>query len=224
MGVEYAHYLLVRDPTWIGDLEAARRVHAVLEKWQLLGGEPELFALDGGKRRRLRNRLLTIKQPPTNFLVRYPHLDGGPAVAEVIGPSYYCEIGDAERYLQRVSVVIGSDFRIGPDSESLYIEVRRPPTRDGDDVEPSPEGSCLWEFDESYPADGDTSVPVTRIEARGKLPQGFTGVWRAGVVLDCGKDLPRIDNFGFGVRVNERFKADLEAAFETQLVEVGRVY
>lgn len=224
MGVEYTHSLLVRDPGWFGDIEAARLVHAVLEKWRLVGGEPELFALDGGRRRKLRNRLLTIKQPPANLLVRYPHVSDGPAVAEVIGLSYYPDVGDDERYFHRVSIVIGTDFRVGPDSESLYIEVTRPPTQDGDDVPPYPEGSCQWEFDDSYPADSGTLPPVTRIETRGKLPRGFTGVWRAGVVLDCGKDLPRIDGQGFGVRVNERFRADLEAAFGTKLIEVGRVY
>lgn len=224
MGVEYAHYLLVRDPGWLGDIEVARRVHAVLERWQLFGGEPELFELVGGRRRKLRNRLLAIKHPPTNLLVRYPHVDGGLAVADVMGPSRYDTVEDDSRYFQRISIVVGTDFRIGPDSESLYIEVARPPTHDGDDVAPYPEGSCLWEFDDSYPADGSTLAPVTRIEARGKLPPGFTGVWRAGVVLDCGKDLPRIDSHGFGVRVNEQFRVDLEAAFGTKLVEVGRVY
>lgn len=224
MGVEYAHYLLVRDPGWFGDIEAARRVHAVLEKWRLVGGEPELFLLEGGKRRKLRNRLLTIKQPPTNFIVRYPHVDGGPAVAEVIGPSYYCDVDNEERYFQRISIVIGTDFRLGPYSDSLYVEVTRPPNHDGDDVPPHSDGSCLWEFDDSYPADRNTSAPGTRIEARGKLPRGFTGVWRAGVVLDCGKDRPRFDQHGFGVRVNERFRTDLEAAFGTKVVEVGRVY
>jgi hypothetical protein len=224
MGVEYAHYLLVRDPGWIGDIQVARRVHAVLEQWRLVGDEPELFELDGGRRRKLRGRLLSIKQPPPNLLVRYPHVDGGRAVADVMGPSRYDTVEDDSRCLQRISIVIGTDFRIGPDSESLYIEVIRPPVHDGDDVDSHPEGSCLWEFDDSYSADGGTLAPVTRIEARGKLPRGFTGVWRAGVVLDCGKDLPRIDSHGFGVLVNKRFRADLEAAFGTKLVEVGRVY
>ena len=224
MGVEYAHYLLVRDPGWFGDIEAARRVHAVLEQWQLVGGEPELFALDGGQQRKLKGQLMTLKRPPTNLLVRYPTVEGGPTVAEVIGPSYYSDVGDEWRYFQRISTVVGTDFRIGPESESLYIEVVHPPTRDGDGVDPYPESLDLRGIYQSYPADRSTFIPVTRIEARGDLPAGFTGVWRAGVVLDCGKDLPRMDPYGFGVRVNERFRTDLEAAFGTLLVEVGQVY
>ncbi len=141
-----------------------------------------------------------------------------------MGPSRYDTVEDDSRYFQRISVVIGIDFRIGPLSESLHIEVTRPPIYDGDDVDPYPDGSCLREFDDSYPADGSTLAPVTRIEARGKLPRGFTGVWRAGVVLDCGKDLPRFDAHRFGVLVNKRFRAELEAAFGTKLIEVGRVY
>lgn len=105
---------------------------------------------------------------------------------------------DDGRYLQRIGVVVGKDFRIGPGSESLCIDVVRAPTRDGDDVDAHSEGSCLWEFDDSYPADAATTPPRTRIDTRGKLPRGFTGVWRTGVMLDCGKDLPQIDQNGFG--------------------------
>jgi hypothetical protein len=224
MGVEYAHYLLVRDAGRFGDIEVARRVHAVLAKWQLVGGEPELFSLKGGQEQKLKGRLTTLKRPPTNLLVRYPHVDGGPAVAEVIGPSFYQEADDEWRYFQHISTIVGTDFRIGPNSDALYIQVTRPPTLDGDDIASYPDGSCLWEFDDSYPADRSTFIPVTRIESRGQIPVGFTGVWRAGVMLDCGKDLPRFDQHGFGVRVHEQFRTDLEAAFGTQLVEVGRVY
>jgi hypothetical protein len=223
VGVEYAHYLLVRDPGWFGDIEVARRVHAVLAKWQLVGGEPELFALEGGQEQRVKGRLTTLKRPPTNLLARYPKVKCGPAVAEVMGLSRY-DLAEEDRYFQRVSIVIGTDFRIGPNFDCLYIQVTRPPIHDGDDVAQYPDGSCLWEFDDSYPADRSTFIPVTRIEARGQVPVGFTGVWRAGVMLDCGKDLPRFDQHGFGVRVHKQFRADLEIAFGTELVEVGRVY
>ncbi len=224
MGVEYAHYLLVRDLSWVRGAEAARRVHAVLDRWGLVSGEPELLGLDGGRARKLRGRLATIKAPPANLLVRYPHVDGGQAIADVLGPSYYGPQEDGDRYFQQLSVIVGTDFRVGPCFDSLSVRVVRPPTRGGREEAPYPEGSHLWEFDDSYPADETTLPPETRIEARGKLPAGFTGVWRAGVMLDCGKDLPLIDDNGFGVRVSERFASDLETAFGTQLLEVGRVY
>ncbi len=223
MGVEYAHYLLVHDPAWNGGIEVVRRVHAVLERWGLVSGEPELFGLEGARTRKLRGRLAAIKALPPNLLARYPHAGEGRVVAEVMGPSYY-GLGDDGRYFQRISLVVGSDFRVGPCSESVYIEVVRPPVRAGREEAPYSLSQHLWEFDDSYPADGTTIPPETRIEARRELPVGFTGIWRAGVILDCGKDLPRIDDHGFGVRVSDRFAAELETAFATQLIEVGRVY
>ncbi|VTS01372.1 unnamed protein product [Gemmata massiliana] len=224
MGVEYAHYLLARDPNWIGSVDVARRVRSMLDRRGLASGEPELFGLEGGRRRKLRGRLATSKALPANLLVRYPHVNGGRAVAEVVGPSYYAAVGEDERYFQGISVVVGTDFRVGPCSESLSIEVIRLPTRAGRDVIPYSKGSCLWEFDDSYPADESALPPATRIEAHGELPAGFTGVWRAGLMLDCGKDLPRIDDFGFGLRLSDRFAAELADAFGTHLVEVGRVH
>jgi hypothetical protein len=224
VGVEYAHYLLVRDSGWAGGIEVARQIHTLLDRRRLVSGEPEVFELVGGVERKLRSRLMTLTAPPSNLLVRYPHVDGGRAIADVIGPSHFGSAYDAERYFQGISLVIGTDFRVGPCSESLFVEVVRPPARSGRDVVPYPQGSHLWEFDDSYPADVAALPPETRIEARGETPAGFTGVWRAGVMLDCGKDLPRIDAFGFGVRVSDRFAAELAAAFGTHLVEVGRIY
>lgn len=225
MGVEYAHNLLVCDPAWTGGIEVARRVHAVLEHWRLVNDEPELFDLDGGRKRKLHGKLKTLKAPPVNLLVRHSFVEAGRAAVEVMGPSYYDSVADEERYFSSVSIVVGTDFRIGPISESLYIEVIRPPLREWEEVAPYPEGSHLREFDESYPADPTTTPPKTRIDAGSKPPTGFTGVWRGGVVLDCGKDLPRLpDSLGFSLRVNEQFVAELETAFGSPLVEVGRVY
>ena len=223
MGVEYAHYLLVRDLRWSGGVEVVPRIHAVLDRRHLVSGEPQLFALEGGRKRKLRGRWATLKAPLPNLLIVYPHVDGR-AVAEVMGPSYYDSVEDDWRYLQRISLVVGTDFRIGPCSESLYVEVVRPPLREGREVAPYAQGSHLWEFDESFPADDSVLPPEARIEAKRKPPAGFTGVWRAGVMLDCGKDLPRIDGHGFGLRVNEGFAAEFEAAFRTELIQVGRVY
>jgi hypothetical protein len=223
MGVEYAHYLVVRDPNWIGDVDVARRVHAVLDHWQLVSGDPELFELNGGHSGKLLHRLADLTVAPPNLLVRYPHLDGR-AVAAVMGPSYYASATDDDRYFQRISLVLGTDFRIGPNSEALGVRVVRPPVREGREVAAYSDGSHLWEFYDSYPADADTLPPVTRVDSRGDLPAGFTGAWRAGLILDCGKNLPRIDGWGFGVRVSAPFEADLETAFGTPLIEVGKVY
>jgi hypothetical protein len=224
VGVEYAHYLLVRDLRWTGDVETARRVHAVLERRHLVTGEPELFALQGGRQRKLPGPLATLKTAPPNLLVRYPHVDSGRAVAEVVGPSRYSSVEEDGRYFQGISLVVGSDFRVGPCSESLFVEVVAPPLRAGRSVDPYPQGSLLWEFDDSYPADASTLPPKTRIQGEHEPPAGFTGVWRAGLMLDCGKDLPRTDDYGFGLRVSDRFAAELETAFETQIVEIGRLY
>lgn len=223
MGVEYAHYLLVRNTNWIGSLEIARRIHSILESHHLVAGTPDLFELRGGRKRKLRGRLDTLKALPRNLLVRYPRVDGGSAVAEVMGPSYYPSIGASDRYLQQVSLVIGTDFRIGPSSEALFIEVVRPPFQNGNAVPPYEQPDCMWEFDDSYPADGSTHPPQTRIQAVRKVPVGFTGVWRAGLILDCGKDLPKIGEHG-ELEINPQFVEEIRTAFEADLFQIGRVY
>lgn len=224
MGVEYVHYMLVSDLTWIGAQDDVRRVDAVLDRWHLVGGEPQVYALDGGRRRKLSGGLKALDGKTKNLLVRYPHVDGGRSIAEVMGPSYFETVEDEWRYLQGLSLVIGTDFRIGPLSETVYVETVWPPLRSDREMFPLQSDLNLWEFHESYPADESVLPPETRVDTRGELPAEFTGVWRAGLILDCGKDLPRTDGNGFGFRVSHQFRGELETALGTALVEVGQIH
>src|SRR3954468_11307510 len=139
VGVEELHYFVVRDLGWTGGVDVARRVHAILERRELVSVRPELFDLHGGGSRKLRDRLMTLQNPPTNLLVDYPHVDGGRAVAEVMGPSYYASVKDRSRYFKRISVLIGTNSRIGPSPPSLNGQVIRPPLQSGREVHPHPE-------------------------------------------------------------------------------------
>jgi hypothetical protein len=223
MGVEYAHYLLAADPNWVGDVETARRVHEALKRWQLVSEPPQLFELLGGRTRKLHDALDALKKPPANLLVRYPFVSGVPTIADIMGPSFYpaSEIGD--RYFERISLLVGKDYRIGPMDEELYMEVVQPPTRKGQEVQPHNSDDIYPECHSSYPGDDGTVPPVLRLEPPERFPPGFTGVWRCGLMLDCGKDLPRGAD-SRSVRLNQNFTAGIEAAFGTPLVQVGTIY
>jgi hypothetical protein len=224
MGVEYAHYLLAAHPAWIGDIGTARRVHEVLDRWQLVSSAPEVFGLSGGRMRRIRGSLEALRKPPVNLLVRYPFVSDVATIAEIMGPSYYPSAQIDPRYFQRIGLVVGTDYRIGPIDEQLDAEVVCPPSRDGHEVaQHAALDLCSEGVICSYPADETTIPPVVRLEPPARFPPGFAGVWRGGLTLDCGKDLPRIEGTP-PLRVNPVFAADMEEAFGTQLIQIGRIY
>ncbi len=82
MGIEYKHWLLASDLSWVGDQSVAARVHAVLDEWGLVTEGPVLYSLDGGRQKKLRGLPGQLAKPPCNLLVEYPMVTGGSCVAE----------------------------------------------------------------------------------------------------------------------------------------------
>jgi hypothetical protein len=109
------------------------------------------------------------------------------------------------------------------------IELVEPPKNKGAVVAPHP---ASYEIDfwmsDSFPGDENTTPPVCRLvpdnpRVRKLLPKKFSGAWRAGLALDCGKDLPAMSET-VNVIPGKRFARDLEKAFGTKLVQIGFHY
>ena len=84
------------------------------------------------------------------------------------------------------------------------------------------------ECDEVYPAEAATTPPVVRITAGRPsdaklIPKGFTGVWRAALLLDCGKDLPAFAGKS-NTTPNRDFKAKVETALGAEVSQMGYFY
>jgi hypothetical protein len=134
MGVEYKHWFLASDPSWIGDQSVAARVHAVLSEWGLIAEAPALYSLDGGRQEKLRGLLGQLANPPSNLLVEYPMVQGK-VIAEIMGPSYYPEDTIGERYFQNIALIVGSDFRVFDGGEACGALVVKPPSHAGKAVQ-----------------------------------------------------------------------------------------
>ncbi len=220
MGVEYRHFLVAGDSARLPQSDTLTRVDAVLRKWGLVAGEPGAYDLSGGKQVAL--QAVPNGSPGPGVLVQYPTVEGEP-VSAVLGPSAYEEVGPSERYLERISVVVGSDFRVHWSSESVCFSVAEPAYESGRAVEPYSEDAGTYLYAEAYPAGPATTPPDVFIERESDDDvtwQDYSGVWRGAVVLDCGKDLP-----GFAERADtlpcREFVAELEEALRSPLYEVG---
>ncbi len=228
MGVEYSHGFYVPDLSRVYGVETARRVDDLLHRWELVSGPPKLFDLDGGRCRKVRAGLDRVTAPPANLLLRYGHVEGLPGIGRVMGPFEY-ESLPGEEYLSDITLIVGPDFRTLPVSEAWHVEVTAPPRRNREPVEQYPDRpGGPHEFFTSYPADTATEPPTARLEpGRPDLgqtvPGGFTGVWRAGLQIDCGKNLPAwaYHSTGSDPLPNREFVADLEVVFGTNVVELG---
>lgn len=145
---------------------------------------------------------------------------------EVVGPSFYGE--ELARYLQRIFVVIGTDFRVHWSSEGICFTVVAPPHDGPKRIEPYRRDQKLYLYGEAYKADSETMPPQVEIEIdrRHRSHVAWTeycGYWRGAVILDCGKDLPKFV-VGKHTLPSQRFVQQIAGAFRSPIVEVGEIY
>ena len=221
MGVEYQHYFFVLDLAWEPDLPTARRVHEFLDHWSLVSGAPKICSLDEGRTRELNGRIEGMRSLPSNLLLWYPHVTGVPRIEEMMGPSYYPPAEIGERYLQRIMLVLGTDYRLFHGHELAYAELIEPVKDAGKPVKPFHREEAPYAIGEAFPAKPSTRAPKTRLRANRPeqqrlLPEEFTGTWRSGLILDCGKDLPAFAE-KTNVLPSATFARELEDAFGTSL-------
>jgi hypothetical protein len=227
MGIEYRHYLIPENPSFVPSSGVIKRIDALLEKWKLKGGDPVIYNLS--------QEGLTVVKAPVQSLIfgqgfglKYPSVDNeGPAVANVMGPSIYDEITDEDRYLYSVTFVAGLDFRIHPSGETWNITIKKPPYEGATKLKP------YWVFDdmlfthaEAFHSTLSTTPPEVEVEANYSnqvMEPQFLGYWRTALVIDCGKDLPEVpDEGGFKIP-NKDFIRDVEEALGCKVIEIGEI-
>ena len=53
--------------------------------------------------------------------------------------------------------------------------------------------------------------------------QNFKGYWRTALIIDCGKDLPKLFEDLYKIE-NKEFISDIENALGSTIIEIGEVY
>jgi hypothetical protein len=224
MGVEYRHFIVAHNPNWLPQPDTAIRLDAVLRDWSLVSSDPRIFDLTDGEMRPLPG-LLPEADPGAGLALIYPEVTGTP-VNTVVGGSYY--EGVHERYLQRIFVVIGSDFRVHWSSEAICFTVDEPPHDGPKPIEPYEGEQHLYVYSEAYKANSTTRPPQVEIEVYAPhrshiVWNEYCGYWRGAVVLDCGKDLPKLAD-GRHTLPSQAFLQQIAEAFRSSIIEVGEIY
>jgi hypothetical protein len=225
MGVEYRHFLVPANPKWLPQVDTLLRVDAVLRKWSLVAREPIVFKLKDGRKRNIPT--IPVNSFGLDLAVEYSMIEGR-AVRAIFGPSFYPNIQDGERYIQKISVLVGLDYRIHSSSEAFYFKVTETPDNDGIPVKPYSHDDGLYLCGEVFRATALTRPPNIEIHVDEKCTgnvawKGYKGYWRAALILDCGKDLPGFIE-GLQALPSQGFIEDVSAAFGTKVYEIGEVY
>src|SRR5262245_25317442 len=135
MGVEYKHFLIPADPAFVPQNDILVKLDALLSKWNLRTDNPAVYNLTNGTNAQIEQELNTV-EIGHGIAVKYPGVEGK-QVREIAGPSYYGEDAvDEERYIQNITLIAGTDYRIHPGNEELSITIKKPPVENGKKVTP----------------------------------------------------------------------------------------
>ena len=223
MGTEYKHYIFVDDLAYIGTPATATALESVLTEWGLISGAPTIRSLDGGKAKKLRQA--SLNKVPTdiaNLLIEYPVTEAD-AIAEIMGPSEYDDVDS--RYIEKLAVLVGSDYRVYDGFETAYTTVNSPQRIMPKTLNATNRITTLITMQMPIPL---TLQPISNscLEADlddWPLPKGFCGIWRCGLILDCGSDMP-----AFAQKKNKlpsaKFASDVCKAFGQKTVQIGHYY
>jgi hypothetical protein len=211
MGVEYSHGIYVADLSWRPGWQHVEAVRGVLARWGFVPLEPELYVL-GDEAEEVAEETVRAALPE-NLMAIYDGIEGA-EVTRIMGPSAYDDIADEDRYIQSVTVMFGSDYKVLI-SETLDTDVIEPP-RDGDTaIDRAEARESYADFCHVYPATWTTAPPRTEAATE------FAGVWRCGITIDCGKDVPAIADTR---PLPCELVRELEQALGTKVVEQGWFY
>lgn len=198
MGVEYTHGIFVADLDWRPTWKHVEAVRAVLKRWQFddeVSYRADGVEIDERAAKEMPNGLRVIAAGPV-----------GNAATRLMGPSQ-SRTADAARNVCSAELHLGSDLKI-TQVEGAEVDVTSPPFENGMAIE----------------VDEDFEYPFVRYRASwSATPPTTSGengsVWRCGVILDCGKDIPAIAEPMDPLPSS--FVRELEAALSTELVEIG---
>lgn len=229
MGVEYRHFLVVNDKSWLPAADTLARVDAVLHKWSLIDKPATVFDLSTMKESS--EKTIPGAMPGAGKALVYDETSGKPVV-DIAGRCYYDTVGDEDHYISQIIVVAGNDIRIQQSDEYCYFE----------QLTPAPDQACagfVYDLDaipwpvskafDAYLVHGEyAGVPEMNIHVSKNFPElydwsDYAGYWRGAVMLDFGKSLP-----GFCEKLRQLptrdFVNELASAFRGPIAEIGVVY
>ena len=229
MGVEYKHFLIPTNPSFVPAKDVIKKVDEVLSKWYLKIGTPKIYNLSNGE-----NTIVTESLDSLDFgqglAIEYAGVEGSTA-SKIMGDSYYQdEISDENRYIERFNFIVGLDYKIHPSSEELTVTVKKPPFEGSLPIEPYCEYDEFLHYAlhaESYNCSLSSTPPEVDIWVADKKRiiggQSFSGYWRTAFIIDCGKDLPKLGDDLYKI-ANREFINDFENALGSKIIEIGEVY
>ena len=228
MGIEYRHFLVVNDETWLPKPNTIARVEAVLRKWSLVENLKQVFDLSNGQAKEV-DRARAYDAPGHGLALHYDGIHGRPVVT-IAGPSYYENIFDTDRYTMRTTLLVGSDYRVHWSAHGFYFELLSPAKQNGTELAtfPYPEDLIGCYYWQSFPCDAKTSPPDVKIHVADHAEKNvawsnYRGFWRAALVIDFGKDLPAFAR-GQHVLPNQEFVKAVSEAFGARIAEVGEFF
>jgi len=229
MGVEYKHFLIPTNPSFVPANDVIIKVDEVLTKWKLKNGSPKVYNLANGE-----NTIVTEPLENLDFgqslAIEYPGVEGLTA-RKVMGGSYYQgEVSDEDGYIENFTFIVGLDYKIHPSSEELTVTVKKPPFEGTVPIEPYCEYDEFLHYAlhaESYNCSMSATPPQVDIWVADKKRiiggQSFSGYWRTAFIIDCGKDLPKLGDDLYKI-ANREFINDFENALGSEIIEIGEVY
>jgi len=238
MGVEYQHWLVVRDLDWLPGPDTVARLLEVFRTWEL----SDLFAMGDltGPPDTSEIAVLgpadEVESPPSSLVLQSVEAPTGEAVAQISGDN-----GNPDPYLSYLAVFLGQHYYL-PDSEYLYPDIREPARdRAGNVVEqrytrlrwaPVDDESLNYKLRQIkrpvfIPVPPAVTPPQTSVawshHVANAESSDYGGCFRSGILFDCGKNLPQGLGGAEPLR-NRNLVTDFQNAFDTELVEFGIIY
>ncbi len=228
MGVEYRHFLIPSNPTFIPNKTVIKKIDDLMNKWKIKKSNPRIYDLTNGINKEILEPLESISFEH-GIGLKYQGVEGL-IVRKITGESDFGEdVTDEDRYIQGFVFIAGSDYRIHIGCEALSTTVSEPPIENSNKIIPYCECDDLfYAHNEAYNCTVEALPPDVKIFVRESereriiAGQNFLGYWRTAFIIDYGKDLPKIETF-FTLE-NREFVKDFEDAIGTSIIEIGQVY
>jgi hypothetical protein len=226
MGVEYRHFLIPSNPTFIPDKTVIKKIDDLMSKWKIKKSNPKIYDLTNGINKEILEPIDAISFEQ-GIGLKYQGVEGL-IVREITGESDFGEdVTDEDRYIMEFIFIAGIDYRIHIGCEQLEITVTKTPTENSNTILPYCDCDDLfYSHSEAYTCTENTLPPEVKFDVREPERviggQNFLGYWRTAFIIDYGKDLPKIETF-FTLE-NREFVKDFEDAIGTSIIEIGQVY
>jgi hypothetical protein len=226
MGVEYRHFLIPSNPTFIPNKIVIKKIDDLMSKWKIKKSNPKIYDLTNGVNKEIVEPIESISFEH-GIALKYQGVEGI-IVREITGESDFGEdVTDEDRYIQEFIFITGSDYRIHIGCEQLNMVVKKPPTENLKIILPYCDCDDLfYSHNEAYNCTEKTLPPEVEIDVRETerviAGQNFLGYWRTAFIIEYGKDLPKVETF-FKLE-NREFVKDFEDALGTSIIEIGQFY